>query len=80
SAASFTVGALLPLIVAAVTPGAARAWGVAISALVFLAFLGVAGARVGGAPTRRPALRVTAWGAAAMLITAAIGKVVGLIV
>lgn len=80
SAASFTIGALLPLVVAAITPGSARALVVAAAALAFLAILGVVGARVGGARVLRPALRVTAWGAAAMTITALIGKAVGTIV
>ena len=80
SAASFTIGALLPLAVAAITPGSARAVVVAAAALTFLATLGIVGARVGGARLLRPALRVTAWGAAAMAITALIGKAVGTIV
>ena len=80
SAASFTIGALLPLVVAAITPGSARAVVVAAAALTFLATLGMVGARVGGARLLRPALRVTAWGAAAMAITALIGKAVGTIV
>ena len=80
SAASFTIGALLPLVVAAITPGSARAVVVAAAALTFLATLGIVGARVGGARLLRPALRVTAWGAAAMAITALIGKAVGTIV
>ena len=80
SASSFTIGALLPLLVAAITPGSARAWVVAASALVFLATLGIIGARVGGAQATKPALRVTVWGAVAMAITASIGKAVGTII
>lgn len=80
SAVSFTIGALLPLLVAAITPTSLRAWMVALSALVFLAALGVMSARLGGAKVGRPALRVTAWGAAAMVITALIGKAVGTVV
>ena len=80
SAVSFTVGALLPLLVAAITPSTVRAWAVAAAALAFLAGLGVVAARVGGAQPLRPALRVTMWGAAAMIMTALIGKAVGTVV
>jgi len=80
SAVSFTVGAALPVLVAAITPTALRTWMVALSALVCLAALGVVSARLGGAKLARPALRVTTWGAAAMIITALIGKAVGTIV
>jgi VIT1/CCC1 family predicted Fe2+/Mn2+ transporter len=80
SAVSFTVGALLPVVVAALTPTSLRVWMVALSSLVFLAALGVVSARLGGAKVGRAALRVTVWGAAAMLITALIGKLVGTVV
>jgi VIT1/CCC1 family predicted Fe2+/Mn2+ transporter len=45
--------------------------------LVALGLLGAIGARLGGAPRRRAAVRVLAWGAGAMAITAAIGGLVG---
>ena len=45
--------------------------------LVALALLGGAGARLGGAPRRRATVRVVAWGAVAMAITAGIGALVG---
>lgn len=80
SAASFTVGALLPVLVAAVASDLTRAALVAVSALVSLAALGVVGARIGGARPLRPALRVTIWGAVAMTLTAALGKALGAVV
>jgi len=80
SAASFTVGALLPVLVAAVASELTRASLVAASALVSLAALGIVGARIGGARPFRPALRVTVWGAIAMTLTAAIGKAIGAVV
>ena len=80
SAVSFTLGALLPLIVAAIVPGRSRAWVVAGSALLFLAGLGVLSARFGGAGATKAALRVTVWGAVAMAITALIGRLVGTVV
>jgi VIT1/CCC1 family predicted Fe2+/Mn2+ transporter len=80
SAAAFTIGAALPLFVAAVFAGSLRVWMVGISALVFLAVLGIVGARIGGAPVGKAAIRVTFWGALAMVVTAAIGKAFGAVV
>jgi VIT1/CCC1 family predicted Fe2+/Mn2+ transporter len=77
SAASFAVGAALPLVVTALVPGAGLIAWVAGSALVFLAALGVTAARVGGAPVLASALRVTLWGALAMGITAGAGLLFG---
>ncbi len=74
SAVSFTLGAALPLVAILATPGDARIPGTVV---VTLAVLGAVGARLGGAPVARAALRVTAWGAAAMALTSAIGALVG---
>ncbi len=74
SAAAFTVGALLPLLTAALVTDAFRAWLVAAMSLIFLALLGATGAWAGGAPMGRAAVRVSVWGAGAMAITAAIGS------
>ncbi len=73
SAASFAVGAALPLGVAALTSGPILMPWVAGMALIFLALLGTIAARVGGAPLLRGAWRVTFWGALAMAITAGVG-------
>jgi VIT1/CCC1 family predicted Fe2+/Mn2+ transporter len=77
SAATFTVGAALPLTVAWVTPGEPLITAVAASSLVFLAMLGALAAKAGGAPMLKGALRVTFWGVLAMAITAAVGSFFG---
>lgn len=73
SAVSFIIGAILPLLMAWLLPLSWIATGVAASSLVFLATLGALSAWAGGANKRRAALRVTFWGAAAMIATAIIG-------
>lgn len=77
SAASFAVGAALPLAVAAVAPSAARPAWIAGTALCFLAGLGALAARAGGAGVGLAAWRVTLWGALAMATTAAVGWLFG---
>lgn len=74
SALAFTVGAALPLFVAATNPGSRQIAIIAASSLVFLALLGGVAARAGGAPVGKGAARVTFWGALAMLLTAAVGS------
>jgi len=73
SAASFAVGALLPLIATFLTPTIAIPWVVSILSLVFLASLGGLSASLGGAPIGKAVFRITFWGALAMTATAAIG-------
>lgn len=80
SAATFAAGAALPLLAAAVVTGSAQITLVALTALLFLAVLGAVGAKAGGAPMGRAALRVTFWGALAMVVTAAIGSAFGAVV
>ena len=79
SAGTFTVGAALPLIVAWAIPGAQLIPVVAVSSLVFLALLGGLAARAGGAPITIGAFRVTFWGALAMSLTAAVGRIFGVV-
>lgn len=79
SAAAFTVGAVLPLSVAWVSPGSPQIPVVALASLIFLAFLGAVAARAGGAPLIRGAMRVTFWGVLAMSLTAAVGRLFGVI-
>jgi vacuolar iron transporter family protein len=76
SAASFAIGAALPLLAAVAAPGALTPV-VAGSSLVFLAVLGGVAARVGGAKVTTGALRVLFWGALAMAITAGVGALFG---
>lgn len=80
SAATFAVGAALPLLVVLLTPDAWLVYAVSITSLVFLALLGVLAARAGGAPMLKAALRVTFWGALAMALTAAVGALFGTVV
>ena len=77
SAATFSAGAALPLLVAAVSPTDLVVYAVSGASLVFLAVLGALGAKVGGAPILRATTRVAFWGAAAMAVTAGIGHLVG---
>lgn len=80
SAASFAAGAALPLATALLMPLSGLPLTVSGAALAFLALLGVAGAKAGGADPVKAALRVTFWGALAMAATAAIGAVSGTMV
>jgi VIT1/CCC1 family predicted Fe2+/Mn2+ transporter len=77
SAASFTAGATLPLLIVLMLPRGALTLGVAGSSLVFLAALGAVAARMGGASAAKGASRVAFWGALAMIITAAVGSLFG---
>jgi vacuolar iron transporter family protein len=77
SAASFAVGAAMPLLVTVIAPAPALIPLVAGTSLVFLATLGGLAARVGGAGMTKGALRVTFWGALAMALTAGVGFLVG---
>ncbi len=77
SAASFTVGAALPLVAVVATPLNQLVPVVSAASLIFLAVLGAIGAKAGGANILKPTLRVVFWGAMAMLLTAGIGHVVG---
>ena len=77
SAASFAVGAALPLGVAAAAPiDGLIAW-IALTSLGFLALLGVIAALVGGSGAWIGAWRVTFWGALAMAVTAGVGSLFG---
>lgn len=79
SAGTFTVGAALPLMVAWVVPETQVITVVALSSLVFLAFLGGLAARAGGAAVSVGASRVTFWGALAMALTAGVGRIFGVV-
>jgi VIT1/CCC1 family predicted Fe2+/Mn2+ transporter len=77
SAASFAVGAALPLLMALWLAPAMLMPGVAGFSLLFLALLGFVAARAGGAPVGPSILRVAFWGALAMALTAAVGTLFG---
>ena len=80
SAATFTSGAAVPLIAAALLPQGLVIVGVVLASLVLLGLLGAIGAKVGGAGLLRPTLRVLVWGAVAMAVTAGIGRLFGAVV
>ncbi|MEO7954770.1 MAG: VIT family protein [Polaromonas sp.] len=80
SAASFAVGAALPLAAASLAPESTLIPWVSGSALVFLAVLGAMAAQAGGAGLLTGAWRVTFWGALAMSITAGVGALFGAVV
>jgi VIT1/CCC1 family predicted Fe2+/Mn2+ transporter len=77
SAGTFSVGAVLPLLVVLLVPVSALVWAVAGSALLFLALLGSLSGGAGGASVVRAAVRVTFWGALAMALTAGVGALFG---
>ena len=77
SAITFSSGAALPLLAVLLVPLQHLALTVAACSLVFLAMLGVVGARAGGAGILRPTIRVTFWGALAMAVTAGVGLLIG---
>ena len=77
SAASFAVGAAMPLLVALMAPEAGLITLVSATSLVFLALLGGVAARAGGAPVMAGTIRVTFWGALAMGLTAGVGTLFG---
>ncbi len=78
SALAFTVGALLPLLSAWLFPFDILIPAVGFLSLVFLGILGALAAKAGGAPMVKAALRVTFWGAMAMLLTALVGSLFGI--
>ncbi|MET4109042.1 VIT family protein [Hymenobacter sp. UYP22] len=74
SAATFTVGAALPLLVILVAPATYLSWTVSITSLLFLAALGGLAAYVGGSSVLKAAARVTFWGVLAMALSAVVGN------
>jgi len=80
SAASFSVGAAMPLLMVVVSPASALVPLEFAASLGFLATLGAIGASAGGANILRATIRVTFWGALAMALTAGIGKLFGTVV
>ena len=77
SAATFAAGAAMPLILALIVPLSWIIVFVSLGSLAFLGSLGALGARVGGAPMWKGSVRVVFWGAVALVVTAAIGRLFG---
>jgi len=80
SAATFAVGAAMPLAMVLLMPSSYLVIGVSIASLLFLALLGAVGARTGGANVWKATFRVTFWGALAMGLTAVIGALFGTVI
>lgn len=79
SAASFAGFALLPIAALLIAPSASSIPAIAVVSLLSLAALGALGGQLGGAPRGRAALRVTLGGAAAMVVTALVGRILGVV-
>jgi len=80
SAASFAVGAVLPMAIVVLAPaGPLSAW-VAAGSLACLGLLGAVAARTGGAGAARATGRVMLWGALAMAATSVVGRAFGAVV
>jgi VIT1/CCC1 family predicted Fe2+/Mn2+ transporter len=79
SAATFSIGAGLPLVVAWLSPLNLLIPAVAASCLPLLAGLGALAARTGGASTLVGAVRVGFWGTLAMAVTAGVGRLFGVV-
>ena len=77
SAATFSVGAALPLLITVVAPTRLTVVSVALGSLVCLAALGAVAASAGGANRWKGAIRVTIWSALALLLTGVIGRLFG---
>ena len=77
SAATFAIGAAVPILAILLAPVNALVAAVAAVSLVCLVALGAMAAYVGGAPIFTGATRVTVWGVLAMLATAVVGRLFG---
>jgi VIT1/CCC1 family predicted Fe2+/Mn2+ transporter len=80
SAASFSGGGALPLIVAALAPASSLMPAVGVASLISLALLGAASAGVGGARLLPSVIRVVFWGVLAMGVTTGIGALFGTVI
>lgn len=78
SALAFALGALIPIVAVLLAPASIRMPALVLATLLALGVLGVVGAHLGGASRIRGAARVLAGGAAALVVTAAVGRLVGI--
>ncbi len=77
SAATFAVGAGLPVVTVVLAPATHIVITVSAVSLLSLVALGIIAARAGGAPVATATARVAFWGALAMAVTAAVGRLFG---
>lgn len=80
SAATFAIGAAMPLLTVLIAPSDNLILSVSLISLLCLTFLGMFSAKIGGSSTLKAASRVTFWGALAMGITAGVGALFGIAV
>lgn len=79
SAASFTIGAAMPLLTAWIIPQSQLIFAVSGASLLFLTILGAVAANAGGASMIKGAIRVAFWGSLAMGLTALVGQLFGVV-
>jgi len=77
SALAFVLGAALPMVAILLPPESVRIPITFAAVLIALAITGTIGAKVGGSPALRPTLRVVIGGALALIVTFAIGSLLG---
>ena len=77
SAATFSAGAIAPVLAAAISPASLALPVIVLTSLLCLALLGYVGARLGGGKIGRSVIRVLFWGVLAMAITAGAGRLFG---
>nr|WP_293883900.1 VIT1/CCC1 transporter family protein [Sphingomonas sp.] len=77
SAATFTCGTSMPLLIVVFSPAHLLVAAETLGTLLFLALLGAIGGATGGASIARATFRVVLWGGLALVITAGIGRLVG---
>ena len=77
SGAAFTVGGILPLLVALFLPLRSMEYSLYGFALFFLIILGGLAAKTGGSSIIKAIIRITFWGTVAMGLTALVGYLFG---
>ncbi len=80
SAAAFTLGGILPVLMVHAVPGDVLVSVLAFSSLLLLGVTGAVAAKIGRAPVLKSCLRVVFWGALAMAVTAGVGRLFGAVV
>lgn len=80
SGASFTAGAILPLLISIFMPIKYMVYFQYCLATAFLLLLGAIAAKAGGSSVGKAMLRITLWGTIAMALTAVVGRIFGVAV
>ena len=77
SGAAFTVGGVLPLLVALLAPVQGMEYWLYAFTIVFLGILGTVSAKVGGSSIGKAVMRIIIWGTITMILSAAVGYIFG---